>query len=80
MPNEALVERFLAVTEGTSFSERVILKFAAALVRQLPACQSNECQSHLFFERPEQDFRVRVRVARAIAARDPQLSFAVWNR
>ena len=37
MPNEALVERFLAVTEGTSFSERVILKFAAALVRQLPA-------------------------------------------
>lgn len=35
MPNEALVERILALTEGTSFSERVILKFAAALVRQL---------------------------------------------
>jgi hypothetical protein len=35
MPNEALVERILTLTEGTSFSERVILKFAAALVRQL---------------------------------------------
>ena len=35
MPNEALVERILALTEESSFSERVILKFAAALVRQL---------------------------------------------
>jgi hypothetical protein len=35
MPNEALVERILALTDGASFSERVILKFAAALVRQL---------------------------------------------
>jgi hypothetical protein len=35
MPNEALVERILALTDGSSFSERVILKFAAALVRQL---------------------------------------------
>lgn len=35
MPNEALVECILSLTDGTSFSERVILKFAAALVRQL---------------------------------------------
>jgi hypothetical protein len=35
MANEALVERILSLTHGTTLTERVILKFAAALVRRL---------------------------------------------
>ena len=72
---------FLLILYGLRKDNAASHSGAAAVAWKTAApCQSNECRASLYFERPEQDCPFRVRVARAIAARDPQLSFAVWNR